>query len=194
MADGKEISLYLTRLTTLQAPRIPLLGMVFESDTRQWIPLDGLTWDVTTRQLSGFHTSYPGIPERAYVATLIGDDFVGSYTQEGTTTAWQARRVWLEGVWASTSPLGIVALSHIHRWEAPLPEGTCDGWHGKFFLDGSWHPLESVKVQETNITMTAQQDSRYPILLTATVLQERMQGHAERKPWQAKRVSDDVLP
>jgi beta-glucosidase/6-phospho-beta-glucosidase/beta-galactosidase len=194
-AQGKELSLYLTRLTPAGATPTHLLGMVFDGDARRWIHLDELAWDAASKQLIAFQRFGLGVPERAYAATLIGDDFFGSYTQAGTTYAWQARRAWLEGIWTNTSPLGTMAFSHVSRWEAPLPVRTSDWWRGKFFMDGSWRPLDAVTVQGANVTITTQQGSCCSIYLTATVAQDVMQGTANvlGGRWQATRVADDVL-
>jgi len=72
---------------------------------------------------------------------------------------------------------------------------TSDGWRGKFFMDGSWRPLDAVTVQGANVTITTQQGPCCSIHLTATVVQDVMQGTANvlGGRWQATRVADDVL-
>ncbi|HLZ59978.1 MAG TPA: hypothetical protein VKR06_23770 [Ktedonosporobacter sp.] len=194
MVQGKEFFLYLTRLTP-EGATPTLLGMVFDSEARRWIHLDELLWDGVTKELSGFHTSSPHVPARAYIATLIGDDFTGSYKQEGTTFAWQTRRIWLEGAWASTLPLGTLALSSVYRWEAPLPVGTCDSWHAKFLRDGSWHVVDEVRVQGENVTIIGRQDQPRPMYLTARIVRDEMEGRieGEQGKWYAKRIPDSVL-
>ncbi len=193
--DGQEFSLYLTRLTPAEVTPARLLGMVFDGTTRQWLALDELVWDASTRQLSGCHASIQGVPARRYTATLEGDDFVGTCTQADNSSPWHAQRCWLEGMWNTTSPLGTVVLSSIGRWETPLAVGSSDSWRGKFFADNCWQLLESVTVQDTTITITAHPKNKEPIHLTATVQRDSLSGTADSTggAWQATRVADEVL-
>ncbi|MEO7020815.1 MAG: family 1 glycosylhydrolase [Ktedonobacteraceae bacterium] len=193
--DGQEVSLYLTQLTPAGVTSAQMLGMVFDGATRQWITLDELVWDAATKQLSGCHPATQFAPERYYLATLTDDDFVGTATQAGIASTWQAQRCWLEGMWTSTSSLGTLVLSYMGRWESPLPAGGSDSWRGKFFQNDCWQLLDSVTVQDGTITITAHQGKDDPIKLTATIQRDTLQGAEDSTggAWQATRVADDVL-
>jgi beta-glucosidase len=198
--DGRPFALYLTRPTP-----DGLSGMLFDGTIGAWLAVEQVTWDPAARSLTLLQPGREGVPQRRFaVGVAANGDLSGFLIQNGAQRDWRATRMWLDGLWTTTSPLNVFALSFTSKWERSGPARP-EAWRGKRLLPTGWSLFDRVNWDGTTLKIDFSRLFRRQlrhIALTATLAPPRLTGTVASSddprlptgtPWEAIRAPDEVL-
>jgi beta-glucosidase/6-phospho-beta-glucosidase/beta-galactosidase/lysophospholipase L1-like esterase len=181
LAGGQGISLFLDRLSSGA-----IAGMAFFHDSKLWKRLENVVWDDAQKKLTFKHDASAKVPARAYEAVADTGGLSGTYTENGGSQAWEAKRVTPCGVW--------VGDSWLKRVQLVKSEGAFAAWAAAHLepTRPEWQPLASVSWDGTTLRLSDGGSQFSGTVENDTISGTVTATSGAASAWHAKRAPDTV--